>query len=185
MPLILFNLKRARLPSWPWKVTMLTAANCYLLWMLTWLQFLVTLVTFSYKGKNLWFYTASGEAFGLTIPELFLVFSIALSVFAACAVAGATWQVPRLWKRLLAVIIFAGIAIGFSCVNLQLRHYIYVRALESYAERHDNYHRNLMSNYNSSDEWRIQDLEREKNFLEGYDSHLKQYREKYGVADLP
>lgn len=47
---------------------MLTALNCYVLWGLTWLQFLTTLGCFYYNGLNLWFYVVTGHPLGLTIP---------------------------------------------------------------------------------------------------------------------
>jgi hypothetical protein len=167
------------LPSWPWEATMLTVANCYLLWGFTWLQFVITLSCFSYKGKNLWFYTEVGEPLGLTIPESFLVFSIALSVFALCAVVGATWRTPRLWKRIFTVCIFAGIAVGLSCLNRHLRHYSYARAVESRAVSFKDYHRSLTVNNNSTDEWAIQSLEWQRQELQEYDLHLSKYRSRF------
>lgn len=75
----------------------------------------------------------------MTVAESFLVFSVALSVFAACAVTGATLRMPRQWKRLIAVCIFASMAIGLACLSLHLRHYSFERALESRAEAYRNY----------------------------------------------
>lgn len=161
---------------------MLTVANCYLLWGLTWLQFVTTLGCFSFSGRNLWFYTVNGEPLGMTIPESFFAFSIALSVFAVAAVMGATWNTPRLWKRLFAVCLFAGMAIGLSCLSLHLRHYSYDRAIESHAEAHRIYYRKLTIHYNSTDDWIVQDLEWARRVVEEYDAQLQQYREKY---DLP
>ncbi len=59
MARIRIRLPQASLPPpWPWEATMLTAANCYLLWAFTWLQFVSTIAYFSYRGTNLGFYTA-------------------------------------------------------------------------------------------------------------------------------
>lgn len=161
---------------------MLTAANCYLLWGLTWLQFVIILTGFSYRGLNLWFYSAAGEPLGMTIPESFLAFSIALSVFAVGAVTAATWHVPRLWKRMFTVSLFAVMAIGLSCLSLHLRHYSYAQALEFRAESHRTYHRNLTINYDSTDDWTVQWLEWDRRVVEEYDEQLRQYRKKYGLT---
>jgi len=125
------GLRSTPLSPWPWQATMLTAVNCYLLWAITWIQFVILVAFFSYRGLNLWYYSVSGKLFGLTIPELLLAISVTLSVFAVCAVAGSTYHVPRLWKRVFAVCLFAGFAIGLSCLSLHLRHYTYACALAS------------------------------------------------------
>lgn len=164
---------------------MLTVANCYLLWGLTWLQFVTTLGSFSYEGRNLWFYSTTGEPLGLTIPESFLVLSLLLSAFAVCAVVGATWRVPRLWKRLFTVCLFAGMAIGLSCLSLHLRHYSYAQALESRAVAHRIYHRNLTTSYNSTDHDLVMRIEWSWQVVEEYDSQLHNYQERYGLSKSP
>ncbi len=162
---------------------MLTALNAYSLWSLTWLQFVTTLACFAYDGSNLWFYTTSSDPFQLSIPEGFLAFSIALSVFALCAVLGGTRRVPRLWKRVFVVSLFIGFAIGFSCLNLHLRHYCYAQALHFREEALDRYHRNLTVNYDSDDPWTTSMLEWDREVFERYDKGIRAYRERYGLEE--
>lgn len=173
------------LPPWPWRETTLTAANCTLLWVIAWLQFLVMRLCFAFNGRNLWFYALEPPTFGLTIPETFLAFSIALSVFAIVAVAAGTRGVPRLWKRLFTVGLFAFFAIGLSLVNLHLRHYSYRQALFFREQAQASYHRQLVLHYDSSDSWEIQRLEWRQELVEDYDREIRRYREKYGLAPDP
>lgn len=180
---VTFGVKQPVIPSWPWRATMLTALNAYSLWSLTWLQFVTTLAFFAYDGSNLWFYAVRSYPFGLSIPEGFLAFSIALSVFALCAVVGGTWGVPRLWKRVFTVSLFVGFAIAFSCLNLHLRHYCYAQALHFRQEALDRYHRNLTVNYDSDDPWTTSMLEWDREVFERYDKEIRAYRERYGLAE--
>lgn len=182
-PLVLGLRKPPEIASWPWQATLVTTVNCYLLWSLTWFQFLITLCCFSYRGHNLWFYALEPDPFGLSIPETFLAFSIALSAFSFCAVAFGTWSTPRLWKRLLTVIIFAIIVLGFSCLNLHLRHYCYDQAAFHREQAQARYHRNLVLNYDSEDEWEVQNLEWDRQVVEDYDEGIRMYREKYGLPE--
>lgn len=169
--------------AWPWRATLLTAMNCYLLWGFTWVQFVASLSCFSYRGRNLGFYAVTPEPFGMTVPETFLLFSIALSVFSLCAVSVGTWRSPRLWKRVFAVGIFVGIAIGFSSLNLHLRHYCYAQALVYRAQAHETYHRNLVTNYDSDDRSVVQWLEWDRRVVEDYDEDIRLYREKHGLSE--
>lgn len=159
---------------------MLTAVNCFLLWGLTWLQFVISLGNFSYRGTNLWFYVVEGEPLGMTIPETFLAFSIALSIFAVGAVVGGTRSEPRLWKRILAVGIFAAIAVGMSCMNVHLRHYSHGQAMKFRAAAMEDYHRNLTMKYDSTDPWDVEWLEWQRRVVDGYDRDLDLYQERYG-----
>lgn len=170
------------LPSWPWRATMICAVNCYLLWAFTWFQFLMNFVTFSIRGRNLPFYTAKTEPFGVSLPELFLALSIILSLFAICSVIGRTRTTPRLWKRLLAVMIFATIAIWSSCLSLHLRHYSYERALIGRDLAFEEYHWHLTTDpYGDNDKefsmtkWHLKRVEE-------FDSQILNYEKKY---DLP
>ncbi len=164
---------------------MLTALNCYVLWGLTWLQFLTTLGCFYYNGLNLWFYVVTGHPLGLTIPESFLAFSIALSLFAIGAVTGSTLRAPRLWKRLLTVGVFAALAIGLSCFNLHLRHLSYRRAIDTRAEILRGFGGHPASGSDPGNEWLAQDLQWRRSAVERYDELLSQYRAKYGLDDSP
>ena len=166
----------------PWQATMLTTVNCYLLWSLSWLQFVTTFSNFTSSGDNLTFYAISGEPLGLSIPESFLFTSIALSAFAISAVVGATFRVPRLWKRLLTVCVFSVIAIGFSCINLHLRHYCYAQALRCQDEvMRLQYQRQIVYG-NSTDHSILERLERGRQRLATYDELLRKYRSKYGIS---
>ena len=165
---------------------MLTAANCYLLWSFTWLNFVTALGHFSYRGRNLRFYTATGEPFGFSIPEMFFGFSIALVIFAVSAVLGGTWRTPRLWKRLLAVTIFAAITLGASILNLHLRHYCYDRALESREHWQLNYQRNLSQDYDPYDPFgteRKSSLEWALRSYTDLDFQIKTYEGRYGLPN--
>ncbi len=160
---------------------MLTAGNSYLLWAFTWFQFVILLSLFSYRGNNLWLYTLSTEPTGLTIPELFLTISIALSVFAVAAVTGATGKTPRLWKRMFTVGLFAFFAIGLSCLNLHFRHYSYTAALRARGLAFEIYHRNLVVNYQSTDRDIQQALQWDKLAVDQYDKVISEYEEKYQI----
>ena len=162
---------------------MLTAVNAYLLWALTWLQFVTTLAVFSYRGFNLWFYSVRSDPFGLSIPEGFFVASIALSIFSLCAVIGGTTEEPRLWKRVFTIALFAGLSIGASCLNLHLRHYCYKQALHFRGEAFIRYHRNLTVDYDSNDQWRKDRLEWDRHVLERYDEQIRLYRDRYGLGE--
>ena len=166
---------------WPWQETMLTAFNSYMLWIFTWLQFVITLSGFSYSGRNLWFYTEIIDPFGLNIPDTFFVFSILLSVFAVSAVIGSTRKTPRLWKRIFCVSLFAGFAIGLSILNQHLRHYTYSRAIESRDVVHDEYRYNLRVNHNTADYSEMQFLEWQRRLIKEYDTQISRYRMKYGI----
>ncbi|MFC7339673.1 hypothetical protein ACFQY0_20985 [Haloferula chungangensis] len=173
----------AMISPWPWRATLLTTVNCYLLWGLTWFQFVITLSCFSYSGRNLWFYALEPETFGLSVPETFLAFSIALSVFALCAVSVGTWRTPRLWKRLIIVGIFVAITLGFSCLNLHLRHYCYAQALFYRDQAQAKYHQNLVLNYDSEDEWVVQSLEWDQQIVDEYNEGIRLYREKFVLGE--
>lgn len=167
------------MPGWPWEATMITAANCYLLWSFTWLQFVTSLSTFSYQGKNLGFYTVDADPFGVSLPELFASFSVALALFALVGVIGRTRQTPRLWKRIVAVSVFATITIGFSFTVLHLRHYAYGQALALRAALQERYHRNLVVNYDSKDESTVFWLEWESQSLEEQTEWIRRYEKNY------
>lgn len=171
------------MPAWPWQAMMITAVNCFLLWAFTWLQFVITLSSFSYHGENLWFYTVTDEHFHMTIPELFLAFSLALSLFAIVAVMGATWKEPRLWKRVLAVSIFAIIAIGLSGSNLHLRHFCYEQAVAQRTELMQFYRRAVSANYQTANPDTLNNLTWSKEKLFSHDRILHDYRKKYGLPD--
>jgi hypothetical protein len=106
-------------------------------------------------------------------------FSFALALFAVGAVIGVARRTPRLWKRLLAVSIFAAITIAFSVTVLHLRHYIYHQALESRTILQQSYHRNLVLNYDSKDESTVFWLEWERQSLEEQTEWIRRYEEKY------
>ncbi len=161
---------------------MLTAVNCFLLWGFAWLQFVTMFSCFSYQGRNLWFWTVIGKSFGFTIPESFLGVSIGMVLFAVCAVAGGTWRTPRLWKRLLTVSIFAAIVLGFSLMNLHLRHYSYDMALAAKEDLRRSYHRNLTLHYNSEDLSTLQWLDWERSMLEDLNAQIRLYEQKYRLS---
>ena len=159
---------------------MVTAVNCFLLWSFTWFQFLIQLSTFSYRGWNLSPYTTTAEPFGVSTPKLFFGFSVALSVFAVTAVVGGTRSTPKLWKRLLAVSIFATIVIGFSGTILHLRHYSYRQALshrEFLQKRYDS--QQLVHSDDSDDQQRW--LELDRNRIRHLDAMIRRYEESYDI----
>ena len=158
---------------------MLTTVNCYLLWGFTWLQFLTTFFSFSYRGRNLSFYTVSGDPLGFTIPEMFFGFSVALAVYAVCAVVGGTWRTPRLWKRILAVGLFVIIAIGASITNLHLRHYSYNQALEWREDLEEDCRRYLRIYNNTGEAWALESLEWERRMLRVHVADIRIYEDKY------
>lgn len=158
---------------------MLTAANCYLLWSFFWLQFVTSFATFSYQGWNLGPYIEDVSPFGVSLPELFAFFSVALALFALVAVIGGTRRTPRLWKRIVAVSVFTTITIGFSFTVLHLRHYAYGQALASRAALQERYHRNLVVNNDSKDESTAFWLEWERKTLEEDTARIRRYEEKY------
>jgi hypothetical protein len=160
---------------------MLTAANCYILWAFFWLQFVTSFATFSYQGRNLGPYTLDVSPFGVSLPELFASFSVALALFALVGVIGGTRWTPRLWKRIVAVSVFAAITIGFSFTVLHLRHYAYGQALASRAALQERYHRNLVVNYDSKDESTVFWLEWERRSLEEQTEWIRRYERKYGL----
>jgi len=161
-------------PGWPWQATMLTAVNCFVLWGFTWLQFLTNLMCFTQRGHGLWFYVVRGEPLGLTIPEAFFGFSVALSVFALGAVIGSTWKVPRMWKRLLCVCLFAGMATGLASLSLHLRHFSYEQAVAYRDELSREYQGWLREGENDGfSEWLGQRLEE-------VDGQLREYRQSFG-----
>lgn len=173
------------LPAWPWRETMLTAANAYLLWAFTWLQFVVTMATFSYHGQNLWFYTENAPPFQRTIPELFLAFSIALALFSLTAITGSTWRTPRLWKRLLTVGIFAACAIGFSCLNLHLRHESYASAIRAHQFHQARWIEFSRASIHSTDEYLLENTAWERGLMEQYEANISRYEKKFGIAEPP
>jgi hypothetical protein len=119
----------------------------------------------------------------MTVPETFIAFSMALSVFSLGAVSVGTWRTPRLWKRVFTVGIFVAITLGFSCLNLHLRHYCYAQALFYRDQAQARYHRNLVLNYDSEDEWVVQLLEWDQQVVEQYDEGIRLYREKFGLSE--
>jgi len=176
-----FTIPPSAIPSWPWQETMLTAFNSYMLWCFTWLHFVITLSSFSSRGSNLWFYTEVIDPFGLNIPETFLVISILLSVFAVSAVIGSTWKSPRLWKRVFCVCLFAGFAISFSIINLHLRHYCYLRALELRSKAHNEYIYSPRINYGDNVHYEEHFLKWQRSIIEEYDAQIRRYGIKYDI----
>lgn len=92
---------------------------------------------------------------------------------------GGTRRTPRLWKRIVAVSVFATITIGFSFTVLHLRHYAYGQALASRAALQERYHRNLVVNNDSKDESTAFWLEWERKTLEEDTARIRRYEEKY------
>ncbi len=157
---------------------MIAVVNCFMLWSLTWLQFLINFAFFSYEGHNLWFYITSTIFFGLTVPELFLLLSIVLSFFSVGAVIFGTRQAPKLWKRIVMVSIFSSITIGISLISLHLRHFSYQAAVNSFEFTSQRYERNLASD--SKKDWLIEYLHLEKKNLEQSAENIQKYEVKYG-----
>ena len=172
-----FTLPPPKLPSWPWQAMMITCINCYLLWSLAWLLFLINLSVFSYSGKHLWFYTTVVEPFGFTIPESFIFLSVVLSLFAAGAVVFGTCSTPKLWKRVVMVSIFSAIAVGTSYLSLHLRHFSYAAAVSNRDRIFERYHLNLVSD--SSEDWRADALVWDKQILDRYDEQIEVYEEMF------
>ena len=161
---------------------MLTAANSYLLWAFTWIQFVVTVATFSYRGLNLLFYVENAPPFDHTLPELFLGFSVALSLFAITAITGATCRTPRFWKRLLTVGIFAAIGIGFSCLNLHLRHYSYASAILAREMHQAMWIRLSRSHVGDTDSDLQHAIEEQRRWMDQYATSIALYEKKYGIT---
>lgn len=177
-----------RLPisePWPWRECMLTAVNSYLLWAFAWLQFCVAVATFSYRGTNLWYYTEASDPLGLSVADAFWGISIALSVFAVTAVVGATWKMPRLWKRIVCVGIFAGIVIGFSGLVRHLRYFSYAAAMGERNELRERYQRLLAVHYASTDPEVLAELKWRKDEVKRYDERIRRYEDKYGAYVPP
>ena len=78
---------------------------------------------------------------------------------------------------------FVAITLGFSCLNLHLRHYSYTQALAYRPLAQEKYHRNLVLNYDSDDEWTVQMLEWDRQFVDEYDKDIRLYREKCGLSE--
>lgn len=178
------RLPASDLSPWPWQATMLTALNSYLIWGLFWLHFVIALSTFSYRGLNLWYYTTEASPFNRSIPEIFLGFLIAASTFSFIAVIGGTGNTPRLWKRLVPVLIISTIAIGFSLLILHLRHNSYERAIEFRSVRLDDYHRNLVTHHDEEDKRRTYWLDRDLKRLAEMDAAIFSYEEKYRLPHV-
>ena len=170
-----------RPPSWPWQATTLCALNCYLVWAFFWFQFLVTFCTFSYKGRNLYYYSIKPAPFGRSIPELFFAFSIALSIFACLAIIGGTYKTPKLWKRLLPLAIFSTISIGFSHLVLNHRHTTYQQALWLRENWLTEYHRDLVTHHDDEDTNRSFWLDDQLRRIAQLDSEILSYEEKYQI----
>jgi hypothetical protein len=170
------------LSPWPWQATMLTALNCQLLVSFFWFQFVINLCTFSHIGRHFWYYVEEPTPFGRSIPELFFAVSIALSGFAFAAVIGGTIKTPRLWKRLVPIVIFSTVTIGFSSIILNYRHVSYAQSLWLREEGLNDYNRNLVTHHDEEDwirtHWLDQDLKR----LAQMDATISAYEKKY---DLP
>ena len=165
----------APIPEWPWQAMMIAVVNCYMLWALTWVQFVVNLAFFSYQGRNLWFYTTRTDLFGLTLPQLFLVLSVSLSIFAILAVSFCTWKTPRVWKRIGMVGIFSTIAIGGSFGSIHLRHYCYESALVGREQAIEAYQQLEMTE--QDDDWR----EYQKEQAEAYSDDIRRYESMYDI----
>lgn len=158
---------------------MLTAANSYMLWAFAWVQFVTNVAASSYSGRDLTWYTMKAEPFGFTIPEIYLGFSIALVVFSLCAVVGGTWRTPRLWKRLLTVLIFASITLGFSLITLHLRHYCYERALSWRKHLHWMHRSSIVAYEHTKDASMLDSINWDRQALERHEEQIRRYEEKY------
>ncbi len=147
-----------------------------------WFQFVITFATFSYIGRNLWYYVEEPAPFGRSVPELFFAVSIALSGFAFAAVIGGAIKTPRLWKRLVPIIIFSTVTIGFSSIILNYRHVSYAQSLWLREERLNDYHRNLVTHHDEEDWIRTHSLDQDLKRLAQMDATISAYEKKY---DLP
>lgn len=133
-----------KIAPWPWVPLMITAVNCYALWSLSWMFLVFQTPMFSYRGRNLGFSYVYENLFELTIPQLFLFYAVALSIFSIVSTVLWTYKFPNLWKRIYAVSIFAIIAMGLPLWIISLREYTYEKALEEKFQLEANYNEQLL-----------------------------------------
>jgi len=158
---------------------MLTVCNCYMLWALFWLQFLSNITFFGYRRFYLNYYTIRAEPFRIALPELFLLLSIGLAVFAVVAVAFGTRETPKLGWRVIMVTIFSAITTGFSATSLSLRGHSYNEAIRQRDEVSERYQKLIA--LDSSEEWVKQDIHWVKRTLDFRNQEIELFQNLYGV----
>lgn len=105
----------------------------------------------------------------MTLPETFMVFSVVGAVYAIGAVVLGTLRTRGLWKRVLAVTIFAGIGVVVSLTNEHLGRFAYEGALFYRARVVDEYHEELIDHYDSEDDYWVWRLRYQREVIEDFD----------------
>jgi hypothetical protein len=111
----------------PWGELLVTAVNAGCLWWFTWMQFLMVW----FFGVPAWTFHLSSiwalehykplELVPLSLPELFMVLSLALAALCLFFTIRAVWRRPGGVQMILVVSFFAGILCWFSGTVLSWR----------------------------------------------------------------